>query len=161
MLNLNLVLTCISDIIKAVQDSHAKNKERLRKEEEEKIRLQKIEHERQKEQKQVQLELEKAEKRRDVLEKKEGELKDDEERLDKDYELATRMLKNAKAQMDEAIAANDMVGVKVSRELVEAATKKLETASQHREAQTKIRVDIGKKRKIAFNKLFKSVKKAK
>ena len=66
------------------------------------------------------------------------------------------MLKNAKAQMDEAIAANDMVGVKVSRELVETATEKLETASQHRVAQKKMRVGIGKKRKIAFTKLFKN-----
>ena len=99
MLNLNLILTRISDIIKAVQDSHSKNKERLRKEEEEKIRLQKVEHERQKEQKQVQLELEKAEKRRDMLEKKEGELKYDEERLDKEYQLATRMLKNVIAKI--------------------------------------------------------------
>ena len=51
MLNLKLILTCISDIIRAVQDSHSKNKERLRKGEEEKILLQKVEHVRQKEQK--------------------------------------------------------------------------------------------------------------
>ena len=52
------------------------------------------------------------------------------------------MLKIAQARMDETIANNDMVGIHVSRELNEAATKKLETTFKQ---QSKVSVDIGKK----------------
>ena len=39
--------------------------------------------------------------------------------------------------------------------------KKLETASKHREKQNEINADTGKKRKVAFEKLSKTVKKQK
>ena len=43
----------------------------------------------------------------------------------------------------------------------EVATKKLETILKHREQQSKVRVDIAKKREIAFNKFLKTAKKNK
>ena len=67
-----------------------------------------------------------------------------------------KMLKGSQAQMDEAIANNDMVGIHVSHELIEVATKKLEAMSKNQEQQRKVRLDIRKKRKIAINKLFKT-----
>ena len=103
------------------------------------------------------LELERADKKRKVmLEKKEYELRSDEVKFEKEYDITTRMLKSAQAQVDEAIANNDMVGIHVSPELIEVAAKKLKTTLKQ---QSKARVDIGKKRKIAFNKLFKTAKK--
>ena len=94
-----------------------------------------------------------------MLEKKADELRKDEVKLEKEYDITMRMLKSAQVQMDEAVANNDMVGIHVSRELFEVATKKLEATSKHQEQQSKVRVDIGKKQKIAFNKLFKTAKK--
>ena len=72
-----------------------------------------------------------------------------------------RMLQSAQEQMDKAIEGEDMVGIQVSRGLIEAATNKLQAASRHREEQNKIRTDIKKKRKTAFSRLFKAAKKAK
>ena len=127
----------------------------------ERQRLANLEARQLEEEKQREIELKKAEKRKGVLDKKEEQLKNDEEKLEKTFDVATRMLRSAQAQMDEAISNSDMVGVQVSCELIDAATKKLEVASKHREEQSKIRTDIGKKRKIAFNKLFKVAKKSK
>ena len=44
-------------------------------------------------------------------------------------------------------------------ELIEVATKKLETTSKDRKQQKKVREDIEKKRKIAFNILSETAKK--
>ena len=54
-----------------------------------------------------------------------------------------------------------MVGLQLSQDLIEASKNKLETASKHRQEQNIIRTDTGKKRKVAFEKLFKTVKKNK
>ena len=84
-----------------------------------------------------------------MLEKKEGELRSDEVKLEKGYDSTIRMLKSVQAHMGEAIANNDM------------ATKKLKTTLKHQEQQSKVRVDIGKIQKIVFNKLFRTAKKQK
>ena len=105
--------------------------------------------------------LEKAENRKDVLDRTESQLASEKEKLEKDYDVTMRMLQSAQKQMDKAIEDDDMVGIQVSREMIEAATNKLQTASKHREEQNKIKTDLKKKRKIAFNKLFKAAKKAK
>ena len=94
-----------------------------------------------------------------MLEKKKDDLRKDEVKLEKEYGITMRMLKSAQAQIDEAIVNNDMVGIHVSCELIEVATKKLETTLKHWEQQSKVRIDIGKKLKITFNKIFKTEKK--
>ena len=53
-----------------------------------------------------------------MLKKKEDELRSDEVNLEKEYDITTRMLKCAQSQMDKAIENNDMVGMRVSRELL-------------------------------------------
>ena len=59
-----------------------------------------------------------------MLGKKEDKLRSDEITLEKEYGIM-KMLKSAQAQMDEAIANNDMVEIHVSCELIEmAATSK-------------------------------------
>ena len=60
---------------------------------------------------QISLELERAEKRKDMLEKKEDELSSDEVKFKKEYDITMRMLKSAQAQVGEAIANKDMVEI--------------------------------------------------
>ena len=61
-----------------------------------------------------------------------------------------RMLTSAQKQMEGVIADSDMVGVQVSRELIEVARKKLEKTSKSRVEQNKIGTVIGKKKKKAI-----------
>ena len=96
-----------------------------------------------------------------MLEKKEGELRSDEVKLEKGYDSTIRMLKSVQAHMGEAIANSDMVGIHAPLRLIEVATKKLKTTLKHQEQQSKVRVDIGKIQKIVFNKLFRTAKKQK
>ena len=148
------------DVIKAVQEAHAKNTEWPRKEAEEKKWLERLEKEW----------LEKnfkifgggvSRKKENMLEKKEGELRSDEVKLEKGYDSTIRMLKSVQAHMGEAIANSDMVGIHAPLGLIEVATKKLKTTLKHQEQQSKVRVDIGKIQKIVFNKLFRTAKKQK
>ena len=85
------------DVIKAVQEADAKNRERPRKEAEEKKRLGRLGKELLEEEKQTSLELERAEKRKDMLEKKEDELRSDEVKLEKEYDITMKMLKCSQA----------------------------------------------------------------
>ena len=61
-----------------------------------------------------------------------------------------RMLTSAQKQMEGVIADSDMVGVQVSRELIEVARKKQEKTSKYRVEQNKIGTVIGKKKKKAI-----------
>ena len=105
--------------------------------------------------------LEKAEKRATYLDKKEERLNDDEKKIDNEFDLAQRLLSSAKDDLDKAISKEDMVGIKVAREMVESASKKLEAISAHISEQQTLREEIGSKRKCAFDKLMKSCKKSK
>ena len=105
--------------------------------------------------------LEKAEKRASYLDKKEKKLNADEKKIDNEFDLAQRLLSSAKEDLDKAINNEDMVGIKVAREMVESASKKLQAISTHRSEQQTLRTEIGTKRKCAFDKLMKSCKKGK
>ena len=50
---------------------------------------------------------------------------------------------SAQEQMDKAIENNDMVSVKAAREILNAATKKLDAIKNHKNEQAKRRIDIG------------------
>ena len=65
---------------------------------------------------------------------------------------------SAQEQMDKAIENNDMVSVKAAREILNAATKKLDAIKNHKNEQAKRRIDIGANRKQQFEKLFKTGK---
>ena len=60
--------------------------------------------------------------------------------------------------MNKVIEDNDMVSVKAAREMLNAATKKLDAVKNHKNERTKIRIDIGAKRKQQFEELFQTVK---
>ena len=68
------------------------------------------------------------------------------------------MFMSAQEQMDKAIENNDMVSVKATREILNAATKKLDAIKNHKNEQAKRRIDIGANRKQQFEKLFKTGK---
>ena len=76
----------------------------------------------------------------DLGEKKEDQLKGHEGKLEKACDVSMSILKNAQAQMGKAITGSDMVvkEVKVACEMVEVATKKLESSPMHHKKQSKI-----------------------
>ena len=152
-------LPFISEIVRAVQESHSKYEERKKKEKEELQRQKELENEKLSAATKQKEMLEKAEKRATYLDKKEKRLNDDEKKIDNEFDLAKRLLSSAKDDLDKAISKEDMVGIKVAREMVESASKKLEAISTHRSEQQTLREEIGSKRKCAFNKLMKSCKK--
>ena len=109
-------------------------------------------------------ELKKTEKRRDKIYQKEDKHRHVEEnKLEKEYAVGIRTLTSAQNQMYNAITDSDMVGVQVSTELIEVPSKNCKQLLSIGKNKIKIRIctDIAKKRKVAFKKLFKTVKKTK
>ena len=53
--------------------------------------------------------------------------------LEKKYSVSMRILPGAQNQLDKSTADCDMIGVQIFWKLIEAARKKLETASNHGE----------------------------
>ena len=69
------------------------------------------------------------------------------------------MFTSAQEQMDKAIENNDMVSVKAAREMLKAATKKLDAVKNHKSNQVNTWIDVKwAKWKQQFEKLFKTVK---
>ena len=95
------------------------------------------------------------------MNKKEVQLQSDEQKLEEDYAVSTRMLESVNKQLKERLEANDMVAVSVTKSLMESACSKSKEASIHHNEQSKIRTAIGSKRKSAFRKLMKAAKKKK
>ena len=154
-----IVCLLFSDIIRAVQESHSKYEERKKKEKEELERQKELENKKLSKAKKQKEMLEKAEMRASYLDKKEKKLNADEKKIDNEFDLTQRLLSSAKEDLDKAINNEDMVGIKVAREIVESASKKLQAISIHRSEQQTLRTEIGTKRKCAFDKLMKSCKK--
>ena len=61
---------------------------------------------------------------------------------------------DARRQIDTSIEKNDMVGVKVAREMLAAAEKRLQASAKRRTEFAKTREVIGNKRKCAFERLL-------
>ena len=125
-----IVCLLFSDIIRAVQESHSKYEERKKKEKLE--RQKELENKKLTEAKKKKEMLEKAEKRASYLDKKVKKLNADEKKIDNEFDLAQRLLSSAKEDLDKAINNEDMVGIKVAREIVESASKKLQAISTHK-----------------------------
>ena len=66
------------------------------------------------------------------------------------------MFLSVQEQMDKAIEDNDMVSVKAAREMLNAATKKLDAVKNHKSKEVNIQTDIGAKQKQQFEKLFQT-----
>ena len=98
----------------------------------------------------------------DLGEKKEEQLKGHEGKLEKACDVSMRILKNAQAQMGKAITGSDMVvkEVKVACEMVEVATKKLESSPMHHKKQSKIGSKIRRKGRLHSPSVLKPPAKA-
>ena len=101
--------------------------------------------------------LKKAEKLKETDQKEEGLWKD-EKHIEREQEVYQQMFASAQEQMDKTIESNDMVFVKAAREILNAATKKLDAVKNHKSNQANIWIDVGAKWKQQFEKLFKTVK---
>ena len=95
-------------------------------------------------------------------EKKEEQLKGHEGKLEKACDVSMSILKNAQAQMGKAITGSDMVvkEVKVACEMVEVATKKLESSPMHHKKQSKIGSKIRRKGSLHSPSVLKPPAKA-
>ena len=102
--------------------------------------------------------LKKAEKLKETLDQKEEGLWKDEKHIEREQEVYQQMFASAQEQMDKTIENNDMVFVKAAREILNAATKKLDAVKNHKSNQANIWIDVGAKWKQQFEKLFKTVK---
>lgn len=98
----------------------------------------------------------------DLGEKKEEQLKGHEGKLEKACDVSMSILKNAQAQMGKAITGSDMVvkEVKVACEMVEVATKKLESSPMHYKKQSKIGSKIRRKGRLHSPSVLKPPAKA-
>ena len=98
----------------------------------------------------------------DLGEKKEEQLKGHEGKLEKACDVSMSILKNAQAQMGKAITGSDMVvkEVKVACEMVEVATKKLESSPMHHKKQSKIGSKIRRKGRLHSPSVLKPPAKA-
>ena len=98
----------------------------------------------------------------DLGEKKEEQLKGHEGKLEKACDVSMSILKNAQAQMGKAITGSDMVvkEVKVACEMVEVATKKLESSPMHHKKQSKIGSKIRRKARLHSPSVLKPPAKA-
>ena len=79
------------------------------------------------------------------MNKKEVQPQSDEQKLEEDYAVSTRMLESANKQLKEGLEANKMVAVSVAKSLMESACSKLKEASIHGNEQSKIKTAIGSK----------------
>ena len=109
-------------------------------------------------QKEVIARVEKAKK---LLNKREDRLKEGEKKARRNQEVAQRMLDQASKSLNRATDKEDMVRVKVAREMVEAARsnfKKANTLIQH---QHQVRHSIAGKRKKEMQTLVDNAKQRK
>ena len=83
----------------------------------------------------------------------------EEEKLNKDFEVAQRTLADASACLQKAILENDGVGIKVASEMIATPQRKLEEANKMSEGLLKSQTDLGKKGKSTIDNLFSRMKK--
>ena len=155
------IKTLASDILEAVQNAHSKYNARKKEEYEEKrIKLATEKEKFEEEQRQKEI-LKKVEKKKDALDKKEQQLELDEAKTDNEQEVAQKMLEDATKSLDLAIGKGDMLGIKVAKEMLEAAKKRFSEISVHQNEQKVIRNKISQKRKSDLTKLVNTVIKKK
>ena len=64
------------------------------------------------------------------------------------------MLEDANNSLDQATSESNMIKIKIAREMIAVANKKISTVSSHLEEQAKVRNEIGQKRKTVMEKLL-------
>ena len=151
--------TLAKDIVQSMKGAHAKftkRKNEIAAETALQARL--VEEKNEREQNNL-TKIKKAEEKKTKLEEAEVSLLTDEKKVDIEHQIAERMLKEATDRMTEAIGKEDMIGIKASKEALDAAHQKFQRVKLHMEEQKKTRIMIGKKRKTVMENLVDVVKK--
>lgn len=155
------VNTSSKTLVRAVQESHRKFEERKKREKEEiELMLKQEKEKSEAARKQLQMK-ENAKRTESKLERKEENLKREEAVLNEEHQISQRLLEDARKQIDASIEKNDMIGVKVAREMLAAAEKRLQDAALRQTEFAKTRDLISNKRKCAFEQLLQGAKIAK
>ena len=151
------VCTLSKEITTSVQQSHRKFSERKKLEHEELEIAKRKEEQAVEEERLRQALIDKSVRKHEKLDAKKEKLQKIEEEVTEEYEISLRMLKEAKLQLDNSIAANDMVGIRVAQELYSSVSEKVSRLSELNTKQSIKRAEIGSKRKCAFEKLMNNV----
>ena len=84
----------------------------------------------------------------------------EEEKLNEDFEVAQRTLRDASGCLQKAIVENDGVEIKVASEMIATSQRKLKEENKMREGLLKSPTNLGKKRKSTIDNLFSKMKKS-
>lgn len=148
------------EVILSVQRAHSKYKERKRQEEEER-KMKELQKQRLAEAEKKREEIiEKAEKKKDSLDKAEEALYKDESSVEEKINVEHRLLNDATKSLNVAIEVNDMVGVEAANEMIQITKQNMEKFNCERTEQLKLRAKIGQKRKITLDKFVTKIKRA-
>ena len=81
-------------------------------------------------------------------------------KTNEEVNIAKQILEDANNSLDQAISEGIMIKIKIAREMIAVANKKISTVSSHLEEQANVRNEIGQKiRTITKNLLRKAKKK--
>ena len=86
-------------------------------------------------------------------------MEQDEKKTDTEQEYAQKILEDATKSLDIAIYKTDMLGIKVAKEMLEAAKKRFGKINIDKNEQKLIRTQIAQKQKSDLTKLANNVKK--
>ena len=86
-------------------------------------------------------------------------MEQDKKKTDTEREYAQKILEDATKSLDIAIYKTDMLGIKVAKEMLEAAKKRFGKINIDKNEQKLIRTQIAQKQKSDLTKLANNVKK--
>ena len=86
-------------------------------------------------------------------------MEQDEKKTDTEREVAQKILEDATKSLDIAIYKTDMLGIKVAKEMLEAAKKRFGKINIDKNEQKLISTQIAQKQKSDLTKLANNVKK--
>ena len=90
----------------------------------------------------------------EMLKFKEIKLKNDNTKTQNDLAVAKILLKNANAQMQQALQEKDFVAAAAANQLQQQASAQLEKAAEHQKGQLNASMKIGDKRKKVQTKMI-------
>ena len=146
-------------MLKAVKSSHQNYIKRKEKEQAEKRQLQLITERNAQEQSDNEAMLSRESLRKQRLDEKEKQLEIKEKKNCNDQDVAQKLLDEASKSLDKAIEDNNMIGIKVAREMLQTAKNNMEKALQQKKDNLKLRQKVSSKRKNALKRMVENAKK--
>ena len=155
----HMVPTTSRDMLKAVKSSHQNYIKRKEKEQAEKRQLQLITERNAQEQSDNEAMLSRESLQKQRLDEKEKQLEIKEKKNCNDQDVAQKLLDEASKSLDKAIEDNNMIGIKVAREMLQTAKNNMEKALQQKKDNLKLRQKVSSKRKNALKRMVENAKK--